>query len=150
MTMNQLKLRKKNSKLLGKISANFYCEDAWKLSLNSQFDIIASNGLNIYEPNDQKVEDLYRKFYQSLKSNGILITSFATPPPALSKNSTWKNYNPDDVIKQKALLMDIIGAKFQTFRTEKQEKELLERVGFKIVSFIYDSQGMFPTVVVKK
>lgn len=143
-------LARRNSNLLENVSISFHQKDAWNLKLNSQFDIITSNGLNIYEPDDDKVVDLYRNFYKSLKPNGILITSFLTPPPALSQESTWKNYNPTDVIKQKALFVDIIAVNWQAFRTEKQTRKQLEDAGFKKINFIYDSQGMFPIVIAKK
>ena len=46
--------------------------------------------------------------------------------------------------------MDIIQAAWQAFRTEKQTRHQLETAGFSIVEVIYDSQGMFPTIVAKK
>ncbi len=72
------------------------------------YDIITSNGLNIYQPNDEKLIDLYKKFYQALKPGGILITSFLTPPPSISTESTWKNFDLSDALKQKVLFSDII------------------------------------------
>ncbi len=129
---------------------NFYTKDAWNLSKNNEYDIITSNGLNIYEPDDQKVIKLYREFYNALKPNGILITSFLTPPPALSKESTWKNIKQEDAIKQKAIFSDIIGVSWQAFRTEEQTKLQLKTAGFSDIKFIYDSQGMFPTVLAYK
>ncbi len=125
-------------------------KDAWNLGAKAQYDIITSNGLNIYESDDQKVIELYKEFFSALRPNGVLITSFLTPPPALSPESSWKNYNPEDARTQKAIFGDIIGVAWQTFRTESKTREQLEEVGFKSVDIIYDSQGMFPTVVAWK
>ncbi|MCX7124651.1 MAG: class I SAM-dependent methyltransferase, partial [Gammaproteobacteria bacterium] len=38
-------------------------KDAWNLNINNEFDLISSNGLNIYEPDDSKVTQLYKQFY---------------------------------------------------------------------------------------
>src|SRR3990167_275810 len=43
-------------------------KDAWNLNINNAFDLISSNGLNIYEPDDNKVTQLYKQFYAALKS----------------------------------------------------------------------------------
>lgn len=140
---------RENSRSLDNISVTFKRKDAWDLKLQSQFDIITSNGLNIYEKDDNKVVDLYINFYKELKKDGVLITSFLTPPPFLSQDSTWKNYNPTDVIKQKALFVDIIELNCNYFRTEEQTRHQLEKAGFKNIKSIYDSQGMFPTVIAR-
>lgn len=148
---NSINLAKNNSENLKNVSIEFHKKDAWNLDMDSQFDVITSNGLNFYEEDDNKVIDLYRSFYKSLKPGGVLLTSFLMPHPSLSKESTWKNFNVNDDIKQKALLVDIIGVRWKTsFRTEALTKQQLEKVGFKNIRFIYDSQGMFPTVVAQK
>lgn len=133
-----------------KPKTTFMQKNAWELNTYDTYDLITSNGLNIYEPDDNKVIQLYKGFLQSLKSKGILITSFLTPPPTASKESTWKNINAEDLNKQKAIFADIIQAKWQTFRTETQVRSHLESAGFKIVQVIYDTQGMFPTIIAEK
>lgn len=145
-----IRLAKENGKRLNHVNLRFYQQDAWNLKLNQTLDCISSNGLNIYEPNDERVVLLYKKFYQCLNENGMLVTSFLTPPPQISQESTWNNYNQEDVIKQKALFGDIIGANWQCYRTENQTRDQLEEVGFKDVAFKYDTQGMFPTVIAWK
>lgn len=125
-------------------------KNAWNLEIMEEYDIITSNGLNIYQPEDEQVILLYKEFYNALKQNGVLIVSFLTPPPISSEESTWKNYNLLAILKQKAIFSDIIQATWQIFRTETQTREHLERSGFTIIDVIYDHQGMFPTVVAKK
>lgn len=145
-----LDLAREKSHQLNISNVEFIQNDAWEINNNEQFDIITSNGLNIYEPDDDKVIALYRKFYSALKPEGILITSFLTPPPTISKESPWKNVNPQDALKQKVIFSDIIGVTWQAFRTEDTTRAQLETAGFQVLEVIYDSQGIFPTVVAKK
>ena len=146
-----IQLAKENSQHHGKAPmVSFKKEDAWNLSAHNEYDVITSNGLNFYEPDDQKVVALYGQFYKALKPKGILITSFLTPPPALSPESTWKKFDTKDLKKQKALFVDIVQAKFQAFRTEAQTRQQFESVGFKVLEVIYDKQGMFPTIIAQK
>lgn len=145
-----LEFAKEKSKQLNISEAEFIQSDAWKIQDREEFDVITSNGLNIYEYDDNKVIDLYKRFYQALKPQRILITSFLTPPPSLSKESSWKNVSPHDALKQKVIFSDIIGVTWQAFRTENKTCQQLEEAGFKVIEVIYDSQGIFPTVVAKK
>lgn len=145
-----LQLAKDNAKHHSITNVTFLRENAWQLSASSQYDIITSNGLNIYEHDDSKVVELYKEFYKALKPKGILITSFLTPPPALSKESTWREYDAKDLLKQKAIFGDIIGAQWQAYRTEELTHRQLEEAGFRILKVIYDRQGMFPTIIVQK
>jgi len=146
-----LKLAEENAKnKTGNFTTSFFKRDAWHLNATEECDILTSNGLNIYEKNDQKVVELYDQYYKALKPGGLLITSFLTPPPTLSKDSPWRDYCLEDVFKQKALFGDIIEVSWQSFRTEAQTRQQLEEVGFKVTEIIYDTQHMFPTVVAKK
>lgn len=145
-----LELAQENAKKHNLTHIEFIQRDAWNLDLRGEYDLITSNGLNIYEPDDIKVIKLYKQFHVALKADGILITSFLTPPPTLSKESTWKNVNLEDSLKQKAIFGDIIGATWQTFRTEDKTREQLEQAGFQVLEVIYDSQGIFPTIIAKK
>ncbi len=128
----------------------FVPRDAWGLKMLERFDLITSNGLNIYEPDDQKVIALYKEFNKALKVGGTLIISFLTPPPIISKESPWKDYKPQDLLMQKAVFSDIIQANWQAFRTERQMHIHLKEAGFKVQNVIYDSQSMFPTMVAEK
>ncbi len=123
--------------------SSFIKKDAWHLNTQNQYSLIASNGLNIYERNDNKVIDLYKEFYDSLVPGGILVTSFLTPPP-------WDKANVDDLKKQKAIFGDILQASWQHFRSESQTRQQLEAAGFTILEIIYDTQRLFPTVVAQK
>lgn len=142
---------KKNAKDRGLDGqTKFLNKDAWGLELEEVFDLLTSNGLNIYEPDNKKVIALYKQFYKALKPGGILVTSFLTPPPSLSQESTWQNVNPEDALKQRAIFSDIIQVNWQSFRTESETRQQLTEAGFKDIEITYDSQGMFPTVVARK
>ncbi|WP_459583026.1 SAM-dependent methyltransferase [Dickeya oryzae] len=57
--------------------------DAWSLQLPEPVDILTSNGLNVYEQDDERVTNLYRAFNHALKPGGILITSFFDTAPGV-------------------------------------------------------------------
>lgn len=126
--------------------------DAWQMTFNNEFDLISSNGLNIYEPDDERVTQLYQEFYNALKPGGKLVTSFLTPPPTVSDACEWNMaaINQADLLKQKIIFVDILEAKWQCFRTSEQTQLQLESVGFERIEFIYDKAKLFPTVVANK
>lgn len=126
--------------------------DAWEMDLNGAADVLTSNGLNIYEPDDERVTALYRKFFDALKPGGRLVTSFLTPPPMLSPESPWdmSAVTPALLGLQHLLFVKIIEAKWSAFRTEAQTRAQLERAGFTEMTFIDDRARMFPTVVARK
>ena len=138
------------SKCPPEVVALFSQKDAWDLAVSEEYDLITSNGLNIYESDEEKVILLYKEFYKALRSAGVLIVSFMTPPPILSAESPWKDFDLEAVIKQKAISVDILQGKWQSYRTEAQTRQHLEAAGFKISDVIYDLQGMFPTVIAEK
>ncbi len=126
--------------------------DAWNLNIQNEFDLISSNGLNIYEPDNDKVTELYRQFFAALKPGGKLVTSFLTFPPLLSSQSEWdlSKVNLEDALLQKIIFVDVINAKWQCYRSSDQTLQQLKSAGFSSVSFIYDRAKMFPTVVAQK
>lgn len=130
-------------------SINVEQEDAWKLTRDEEnkFDLISSNGLNIYEPDEKALIALYINFYNTLRPGGMLVTSFLTKSPMVHSESPWKNFNLDDLVKQKAIFLDLAQAKWQNSWEESQMKDQLKQAGFSSIEIIYDSQGMFPTVV---
>jgi len=126
--------------------------DAWALNLDNEIDLLASNGLNIYEPDDAKVINLYRIFFKALKSGGTLVTSFMTPPPPLSAESPWKMnlLDPKILGLQQLLFTRILDAKWNVFRTHAQTRQQLETAGFTQIEFIDDHASLFPTVIASR
>lgn len=127
---------------------SFIQSDVWQLNISNEFEMITSNGLNFYEPSDEKVVQLYKKFYNALKPNGILITSFLTPPPALSQESPWDMANIDsaDLKLQKVIMSTILQVRFQAYRTEAETIRQLKAAGFVDINIVYDKARIFPTV----
>jgi SAM-dependent methyltransferase len=136
--------------LAGRLSLR--CEDAWASSLRGEIDVLASNGLNIYEPDDARVTALYRSFLDTLAPGGTLVTSFLTPPPTLSAESPWNlaEVDRESLALQHLLFVRIIEAKWSAFRTHAQTRAQLEDAGFIDIRFIDDRARMFPTVVARK
>ncbi len=124
--------------------------DAWNLDYKNYFNIITSNGLNIYEKNQDKLIALYTGFYKALKPNGVLITSFLTPPPSIDSSSPWKIFDEKNLRLQRAIFEDILGVKWTNYETLDSIMQKMELVGFKLENIQYDSQNMFPTIVLKK
>lgn len=132
--------------------ATFMQKDAWSLDVMNTYDLISSNGLNIYEPDNDKVTELYREFHMALKPGGKLVTSFLTPPPSDIDSGDWlmDKIDQSNLLLQKTLFVDILGVKWQCFRSSFQTQAQLESVGFKDIQFIYDQAHMFPTVTAIK
>jgi SAM-dependent methyltransferase len=144
---------KKLAKEYGLMShCQFFQKDAWNLEFEDHFDLITSNGLSIYEPDDEKVTALYKEFFKALKPGGSLITSFLTPPPIPGRVTEWNlaKVKPEDALLQKIILSDILGCKWQAFRSSQTVKIQLERAGFEAIELIHDEASIFPTVVARK
>lgn len=129
-----------------------YARDAWNLGVINEFDLISSNGLNIYEPNPDAVVRLYKEFYVALKNGGKLVTSFLTTPPFLAENSEWdmQSINQEDLLLQTVLFRDVIEAKWQCYSTSSEIKSQLESIGYRNIQFKYDTSRIFPTVTCYK
>ncbi|MDR3476479.1 MAG: class I SAM-dependent methyltransferase [Gammaproteobacteria bacterium] len=130
----------------------FIRADAWHLNHKDEFDLISSNGLNIYEANDETVTELYRSFYDAQKPGGKLVTSFLTPPPVMTDECEWdmSQINQHDLLLQKIIFVDILDARWQCYRSTEQTRAQLTSVGYTNIEFIYDKARMFPTVVAYK
>jgi SAM-dependent methyltransferase len=133
-------------------SATFLQKDAWELGFHGEFDLIASNGLNIYEPDDGRVTDLYRCFFTALRPGGVLVTSFLTPPPTIDPTSEWNMtaIDPKALRLQRLIFVDIVAATFQCYRNSSVTNTQLREAGFWACDVIWDQARMFPTVVARK
>lgn len=117
--------------------------DAWDLKHKESFDLVSSNGLIIYEQNDQKVLQLFIKFYEALKPGGMLTTSFMALPDEWNMTKIDK----DTLETQKIIFKDIIEAQFQALRSTNHVITSLKQCGFKQIEIITDSASIFPTVI---
>lgn len=134
----------------GVSNCQFSKRDAWDLNFFDAFDLITSNGLNIYEASTEKLISFYQGIAKALRPKGILITSYLSQPDDKAKPKAKKAVNPEDALKQKAIFQDIIQAKWQCYQTEASMRMQLQQAGLVIKEIIYDSQGLFPTVVAQK
>lgn len=149
-SLNQSQQRAKNLGMT--TSCQFIQRDAWDLGYAEKFDIIASNGLSIYEPDNKRVVELYHQFFLALKPNGCLVTSFLTPPSISGRKSEWDvtAVNSEHALLQKIIFSDILECKWQAFRSEELVRSQLLEAGFIEIEIFYDRARIFPTVVAKK
>lgn len=123
-------------------------EDAWKLNAKEEFDLVASNGLNIYVPEREKVIALYVSLLKTLKPGGTLVTSALTPPPS-HPNCEWKMNNIDQgaLSRQAGIFAQILQARWSNFCTTDEMIARLTEAGLIDIEVIADSRNMFPTFV---
>ncbi|MCB1111750.1 MAG: class I SAM-dependent methyltransferase [Chlamydiales bacterium] len=131
--------------------ASFFLADAWADGAVEPADLLLSNGLNIYVDKEETIIDLYRSYHRMIKKDGLLITSFLTPPPNVAE-SEWYLDSIDiaSAMKQKLILTDILEAKWNNFWTTEQVIGHLVEAGFADIQIIPDTANIFPTVVAMK
>ena len=126
------------------VSISFELRDAWALHSTGRWDLVTSNGLNIYVQDDEQCAVLYKSFAASLKPKGLLLVSFITPP------ATWIPKSMDDLAYQRFLFTKVLPVKWQCVRTEEITRAQLQSAGFEVLTVDYDSQRMFPSVLAQK
>lgn len=129
-----------------------YQKDAWNMQFENEFDLISSNGLTIYEPDDERVVALYAEFYRALRPGGRLVTSFITAPPTPDDPGEWRLdlLNPEDLRRQRIIYADVVDAQWQSFRSSELTKQQLTAAGFVDIQIIPDAAHLFPTVTASK
>ncbi|MCX7394209.1 MAG: class I SAM-dependent methyltransferase [Planctomycetales bacterium] len=125
-------------------AVTFEQRDAWHLDSASRWDLITSNGLNIYVEDDSKCVDLYKSFASALAAGGHLVTSFITPP------ETWQPHHAGDLERQRFLFGPVVPVKWQCTRSEMLTREQLAIAGFEVLCVQYDAQRIFPAVLARK
>lgn len=121
-------------------------KDAWDLQINAEFDLLTSNGLNMYESSESRLIALYQGFYNALKPDGALLISFLPPPP----ENIESFISVEHFRKERAIFGDIVQINYLNFCTEASMKNQLQAVGFTIESIQYNEKGMAPVVIAKK
>ena len=125
--------------------AAFRREDGWDRG-DDELDVLTSNGLNTYEPDDARVVALYRAFRHRIRKGGTLVTS------ALTTADEWDGtaIDADEARLQRILFADVIGVRFSCLRTEAQTRAQLGEAGFEVEDVTYDRARLFPTFVAKR
>ena len=132
----------------------FSKSDAWKLSESGvgEVDVITSNGLNIYVQDRKRVVELYKSYASVLKTGGLLITSYMTPPPGIAIELEWNMsvINPEAMLAGKTVFADILDATWQAYMSTGDMKRVLTEAGFEDFEVHYDQAKMFPTITARK
>jgi ubiquinone/menaquinone biosynthesis C-methylase UbiE len=126
------------------VAVEFERRDAWQLAATERWDLLTSNGLNIYVEDDNRCVDFYRNVARALKPNGVFVVSFITPP------DQWQPKVMADMEYQRFLFKEVVPVKWSCVRAESKTREQLREAGFDVLSVSYDTQRMFPAVVAKK
>ncbi len=133
-------------------SCEFFQQDAWNLEAKEEFDVITTNGLNIYEKDDSKVVALYKGMWAALKNQGRLICSALTPPPTMTTDCEWdmSKIDKSDLDASVAIFKTILGATWSNFRSSAKTCAQLREAGFDNIEIHWDKQKMFPTFLAQK
>lgn len=134
------------------IPLNCYCQDAWLLDFKEQFDLVASNGLNIYVSKREKVVALYKSIVKTLKPGGALVTSALTIPPGRKEICEWNFAKIDEtaLARQARIFTQILQATWSNFCSTEDMVSRLKEAGIIDIHVIPDSRNMFPTFVGRK
>jgi len=112
----------------------------------SKFNIINSNGLNIYF-NDTDALTFYKNLYNALKPNGYLIISHISS----QEEWNWSKIDAYYLKLQKIVLSILVQPLWElNLRQSTIVEEHLKRTGFTIKEIIWDTNKMFPTFVAIK
>jgi SAM-dependent methyltransferase len=118
--------------------------DAWTLDSPGRWDLITSNGLNIYVEDDAHCIALYRSLAASLRPGGQLLISFITPP------AEWRPHDAADLEMQRLIFSAVLQPRWQCLRSESLTRAQLAAAGLEPIQVVYDSQRMFPAVQATK
>jgi len=124
----------------------FILKDAWQLDIEEAFDLLTSNGLNMYESSPQRLVDLYKNFAKALVKGGKLLLSFIPPPP----KEGLKGISEEDFMIERALFGDIIQINYLNFSSEEEITQQLNQSGFDVEHIIYNQYGVAPVLVAYK
>lgn len=149
-----IKLAKELAERYGvKNHCGFFERDAWNMpDMKEKFNILTSNGLNIYEKDNDKVVSLYKSFYHSLAKDGTFIGSALSCPPTMGEKSEWdmSKINLENLNMQKMLFLDILQSTWSHFRSSKETSEQLAAAGFTDIEIYWDDAKMFYSFTAKK
>ena len=109
----------------------------------NKFDIITSNGLNIYVSNDYEVVELYKSFHKSLQTNGLFLTSHIIPP-------SDEVFHDENFLKARIILNEVIEVKWNNPRNVETIVQQLDAAGFDIITIEFDNNQLYPSFLCKK
>ncbi|HEX4831798.1 MAG TPA: class I SAM-dependent methyltransferase [Trebonia sp.] len=129
----------------------FLVRDAWQLGLDSEADLLVSNGLNMYEPDRDRLVGLYRNFRQALRPGGKLLVSFipAPPPPPWAQPAhaaAWARYGigEADLRRDMAVFGDILQPRYLNFTSEQEFRAQAAEAGLVVTGISRNAGGALP------
>lgn len=145
-------LAKQLARQKGIVNIRLIQKNAWDLAMQQEIDVITSSGLNVYEPDRQKVLDLYKQLFIALRPGGHLIISALTYPPEEEKETDWDttNISQDTLLLDRIIHRDILNITWRNFRTSSELEEEFKQVGFSDICVHFDTHRIFPTILAKK
>ena len=124
----------------------FLQRDAWKLGIASQYDLISSNGLNMYEADEGRLCALYQQLYEALKPGGTLVISSLPPPP----DPLPPSIDEKDFRQELALFQDILDMQFFNFVDPGVTQKQIESVGFYLEDTIPNPLNIGPATFIAR
>jgi SAM-dependent methyltransferase len=123
-------------------NCQFRCIDAWKSEIENEFDILTSNGINVYAKSDEMLVKLYEVFYRALKAGGLLITSMVNLPNEKDMASLDDEFK-QDFMRTYAISFVMVNQQTSDYYHPPLEKslQLLKSVGFKDVQIINEKRN---------
>ncbi len=108
-----------------------------------EFDLVTSNGLNIYLT-DEQCATFYANVFAALKPGGVFVTSHLLTPA----HYQWDRVNRSHLQLQMVVWKTLISPLWESFlKPPEAVWGQLEGAGFVGVRMVPDSQGIFPTFV---
>lgn len=142
-SLRQAALEAEHRGLIG--HASFLREDGWDRG-DDGLDVLTSSGLNIYEPDDERIIALYRAFRHRMTRGGTLVTSVLTP----SDEHDASQIDEDSQRLERIIFGDLVGVRFSARRSVALTTDQLAQARFEVTEVVYDRAHMFPTVVARR
>ena len=116
--------------------------DAYAQAVAGGTDVMVSNGLNMYVPDDAEVIALYRCLRAPLRRFGTLVVSALTPP------DTWDlaDVAPEVITRVRGLML-INPMMWGNYRSVDTTTAQLADAGFEVREVRWDQRRIFPTYV---
>ena len=114
-------------------------QQSYRAAISGGVDVLTSNGLNIYEPDDSRIVALYRAFHAVLHPGGQLVVSALTPP----EEWDFAGVDPDILVRSRGLLL-INGVTWSNYRSTQLTVEQLMVAGFDVHGIHPGRHGVFP------
>lgn len=128
--------------------------DAWDLDLGKPVDLLLSNGLNLYEPDRDRLVALYREFGRNLAPGGELLVSYIPPLPPLPASGPvgariWASLamSAEDVRRDRAIFGDLLAPTYLNITPTDELAAQLREAGLSLREVHFSDYGVLPIAV---